>query len=203
MKNYKVENISHPTAKKYNKLLELYESSKHDLEFLFIVDTENLIDIDESLFTDYIALMKNYDLACTFYAYNGFNNLFNGKHNPMARCTLTDEVILITRFPGTKIVGFNLEKIKDRRFDENLEEIFLDYFLFQLAEDKLIPFFGFFIDVNNPWEKIKLNKIKLKMDENQNNRIKKDRRYLDSKNINLTHSYDLDKVLKFIKEKQK
>ena len=149
--SYSIEKILKSSAKRYNTLLDEYKLS--EAKYLFVV--EDNLEVENELFEQYILLMEKYDVPCVFYAYAGDNNLFNGKCNPMARCTLKDETILITRNPGTSIVGFDLEKIKDRRFDDNLQYLFLDYFLFQLHNDKLIPFFGFFIDVNNPWEKIK------------------------------------------------
>jgi hypothetical protein len=202
--NYEVVILSDENnAVNKNKILDIYKDKK--VKYLFL--KEAAIKVEDIVFEEYIKLMEKYDIPCVFYGYTKDNILFNGVPNPMARCKTKDGYILLTRYPGKSLIGIDLEKIGDRRFDENLKELDMELYLFQLAMDKLLPSYGFFIDINNPWEHIEnLNKetdLNIEEYNKEIQRIEKDKKYLQENNIVLTSSLDLDNIIKYVLEKEK
>jgi hypothetical protein len=202
---YEVLSIDPHNVKEINSILDSYKDS--EIDYLFIKKSD--VKVDEQAYDLYTDIMKKYDSACVFFGFSSdANALFNGKPNPMARFKIAGGFVMITRNPVSDFIGFDLSKIKDQRFDENLEQINTSFtiFLNQLHNDKLIPFFGFFFEPDEPWNFISTREQAPMTPEAYKKllaEIDEEKKYLEKNNINLTLSTNLDEVVKYIMDKEK
>ena len=183
-------------SKSKNKILQKAIDLKGD--YLFLMEDDLALTKTE-IVDEYVALMKKYELGFCFYGFNNQNIVFK-RPNPSVLCHNTSDGknVICVRFPCDGFLVFDLSKIKDMRFNKSLQALELHEFLLQCVEEKLIPFNGFYFDVDKSYEAFE----NLQLPPSRivtNELIKADETIMQSK-----HSLDIennvDKFLKYVVE---
>ena len=204
MENYIVEVISKDEniAKIKNGLIE--KNIKNNIQFLFIKQDDVEISNDK-VYDEYIKVMNQYKLACTFYGfYKDTNRIFlNNNPNPIVKIKINDKVIPLVRNISDSFICIDLHQLKNIRFNEEYKLMHFEVFLYELFQKKSIPFFGFFFDISDSWDKIeaptyKNIDMKQHLLEKQEMQIEMQAIQKSGKQMQATNS--LDEVIKYIKE---
>lgn len=138
-------------AKVYNSMLDYAKSQSYDI--CVIVDDDIEMIHKEAIYK-YIQLMSKIDVGFMFFGYNNANNLksLGNKPNPTVDVRISDdEHVLLDRYACTGAMFFDMTKLKDLRFDNRLNVIFLDEFIDRCYKEKVIPFNGLYFDVADAW----------------------------------------------------
>jgi len=131
-----------------NRLLKEFGHAKK-YDYMFIIEDDAVIN-DFTIFTDYIKLMKQFNLGYINYGCGHETNTIFGVHNPALILTGTknSESYIFNRLPYAMITGYDLN-INNLYYDESYKMIETKEYMIRLVEAKLIPFLGFYLDIND------------------------------------------------------
>ena len=203
MINYIVEvvNKKDNTAKLKNSLIEKH--IKNNIQFLFIKQDD--VKFDDDVYDEYIELMNKYKLACTFYGfYKDTNRIFlNNNPNPLVKITINDKVIPIVRNISDSLICLDLLQLRGIRFKEEYTLMHFEVFLYELLKVKSIPFFSFFFDISDSWNKIEAptyKNIDMKQHIDEKKVMQIEMQAMQKRGIQMQSNDSLDDVIKYIEE---
>jgi hypothetical protein len=151
-KTYKefVKKPDKSVAKSKNMILKHAKENGYD--FCFILE-DDLIIKDETAFDNYITLMNELNYNVMFYGFDNRNRVLNNiKPNPCLAIRVTDErEVFASRNPCSTMMCF---RISDDMimFDESMQALELEFYLWDQLQAGGIRSFGFFPDIANSWQ---------------------------------------------------
>jgi hypothetical protein len=189
-------------AQSRNAIIEMCKVN--GIKHLHLVDDDIEI-IDTSIFDKYEHLSRVLDIP---YVNNGYTNSVNdvsGMHNPRLKCKLgrysdLDFLILFNAHHPNGYSYYNLDEIGEYKYDENLNCLEDNMYLFTLVNAKKIPFFNFFVDIEESWKYINIvdtGSVRTITDEI----VFKDQQHLESVGYKWEHFNSVDAVIEYIIEK--
>jgi hypothetical protein len=189
-------------AQSRNAIIEI--CNVNGIKNLHLVDDDIEI-IDASIFDKYEHVSKLLEIP---YVNNGFTNSVNdvaGLHNPRLKCKLgrysdLDFSVLFNAHHPNGYSYYNLEEIGTYKYDEQLNCLEDNMYLFTLVRDKKIPFFNFFVDIEKSWTYIN-NVDKGSIRTITDDIVLKDQQHLESVGYKWEHFNNVDAVIEYIIDK--
>lgn len=186
-------------SKSKNKIIDFAKEKYPKAKYLFIIEDDVIVK-DNSIFDKYIELMEKYELGVVFYGFDRTNTLFK-KPNPGLAVTVSKEgeEVWFNRFPCTSVIGFDLEK-NNVKFNENLMMIEIDVYMQECANAKLIPYNGFYFDIQDSFKYFERQDIpteRLKTRE----AIAMDKKVLMDSKFEIVIESNADGLMKLLREK--
>ena len=181
-----------------NHLIDAVKATK-SYDYLFLFD-DILIPKMIEVFEKYIEKMQLFDLGMIFYGYGkGCNRALSVKANPGVVLQIDPGVTLQTsRFICDSFIGLDLSKVEP--FDERFKLTYFREYVARLATKKLIPFNGFFIDINDSWAYFSETPPKVSKDEATKNTqlYKQEQTVMQNENIQNNIDNRIDELVKFV-----
>ena len=121
-------------------------------QYLFIIENDLKIK-NLDIFRHYINLMNDYQLGVVFYGYYGCTNrVLHDLPNPAVKVRKSEfHAQQLVRVPSDTFIGIDLSK-NTQKFNSEFQVWEFNEFLKRCYEYKVLPFQGFYFDVNNSWE---------------------------------------------------
>lgn len=170
--------------------------------WLFILEDDILVK-DPQVFEKYCTLMDEFETSSIFYGFDkNLNQIMNNIPNPCIIVKLNEngDELFCNRLVCSTVMGFDMDRIEDERFDEDLLVMECEEWYQRLYNLGLNPFNGFYFDVNNSWESFK--SLNLKPERVKTIELaKQDQEILKEKEIELKLEVSADKLLNWLKEK--
>ena len=136
-------------AKCKNDIIKMAKEQKY--RWLVLMEDDIIIK-DKTVVERYIEEMTRFNLGLIFYGYHkGSNCVLDGVPNPGIITKIGDsdeDVLNFCRFPCGAFIVIDLEK-NDQLFDEDLVCLELEEYMQRCANEKIIQFNGFFLDISN------------------------------------------------------
>ena len=134
-----------------SKNIILNYAKKHGYEYCFII-ADDMIIKDESAFNLYLNLMDKLEYKVLFYAYDKRNRVINNiKPNPCLAVRVEDDIeIFVSRIPCSSVMLFKIDDDM-QMFDEKLNILETEHYLWDCKESGAIKSYGFFPDIARSW----------------------------------------------------
>jgi hypothetical protein len=187
-------------AKSKNKIINFVKEMKK-YDYLFIIEDDVIVK-DTTIFQKYVDIMVKYDLGTIFYGFDKVNTLFDKVPNPGLIVTVSKdgkEEAWFNRFPCTSVIAFDLKR-NDIKFNDNLLMIEMDVYLQDCANEKLIPYNGFYFDVPESWKYFERQDVPSERIKTRE-MIDQDKKYLADEGINLVIESNADGLIQLLKDK--
>lgn len=186
-------------AKSRNNIIDKARELNGD--YLVMIDDDIIISNME-IIDSYISKLKEYDLGVIFYGYGSNINKALSKPNPLFSIKVGEgKNEIFNRLPSSSLFVIDLNKNK-LKFDEDLIILEFDAYIANCFKEKLIPFNGFYFDVENSYNYITTishEPLRVKTQEIVNI----DKNILNSKGVVLQLDSNADPVVRYLKEKHK
>jgi hypothetical protein len=149
--------------------------------------------------------MEFYDIGMIFYGYGkGCNRTLGIKPNPGVALQIDPLTELqVSRFVCDSMIGIDLRKHCEL-FDERLKFTYFKEYVARLATNKIIPFNGFFIDVEDSWKYFTETAVHISKAEMEQNSIlfRQEQQILQNENIQNNIDNKIDNFIQFVYEVQ-
>ena len=194
-----VHNVDAETSvsKSLNKIID--KANELGADHLFIIE-DSIVVKDPTIFQKYLDMMKKFDLGLIFYGFDKANRIFNAKPNPCIYLKMkNDEEVIFNRFISSGCLLIDLKKNKEK-FDENLQALEFEDYIFRCKTLGHIPFNGFYLDVNKSWEcfeRSPVGTLRTKSTEV----MKADKAIMDANKIDNKLEFNVDKLFKYLIDK--
>ena len=143
--------------------------------------------------------MNKYNLGVVFYGYHGVNRVLEGTPNPSINVKLNgDTEQIFTRWPCDSVIGIDL-RLNQQKFDETFNYLEFNEYLRRCKDLKIIPFSGFYFDVNNCWDYFDVCKNSQPKITDKS-KVENDRKYVsdNKEKMTLVMDNDCNKILDYI-----
>ena len=128
-----------------NKILNRCESGT-----VFLID-DHVCPKTLDIFNDYEDIMNKFAQTVVFYGYGKeTNRILGGKPVPGIIVKTSDKPVYITRTPCDYMIGID-RSLNKEVFNEEYKRVSIDEYLSRCAKKRLLPYNGFFIDIENSW----------------------------------------------------
>jgi hypothetical protein len=190
-----VQNIAQCKNKIIDKATELKAN------YLCIVE-DDIILKDSTIANKYIEMMGTYDLGIAMYSFDNTNRAM-GSPNPSLKIKLDEDGnhIWVARQSCSSFWVIDLSRAPILMFDEKSVLVESDIYLNCAADVKLIPFYGFYIDLPNSnqyFERLDAPTERIKGEE----AVKADREYIGKVlKMNMAPAQSADAVIDYIRVK--
>lgn len=184
-------------AKSLNMIID--KAIELNTDYLFILEDDIKIK-DNSVFQKYIDLMEQFQYGLIFYGFIKGNRIFNKRPNPCVQIKLkNNENIIFNRFISSGCLLIDLKKNKEK-FNESLQVLEFEEYIFRCRTLGHIPFNGFYIDLNDSWNYIE--SIPCKGERNRSlELIKADKLIMDNLTVDNKLEFNVDKLFKHLIDK--
>lgn len=133
------------------KINRFFDKEKNGKVIVCVADHPTSTEAEEK----YSELLDAYELGLAFYPYSEavpFVNIVIGRKNPISEIRLlSGQYIDVARFINLGWIMFDLDRLGDLRFNENLKAMFFDDFFNRCVATGNLPSNGMFIDVHQSW----------------------------------------------------
>lgn len=186
----------------YVKNQAIKYARKKKYNFIFLIEDDVLIK-DINIFQKYIDLMFKYHIGVVYYGYySNMNRVLENIPNPAVKVKIDNEQQMLLRVSNDSFIGIDLLR-NTQLFDETFKMLEFNEYLRRCFEYKIIPFQGFYFEVEDSYkyfEYVNGHPVPKKNFNKEN--IESDKKYIDSDREHLTITYDSDAsiILKYIKE---
>jgi len=194
---FKVQTIVAKPNIAASKNLILNHAIQLRYDYCFIIEDDVKV-VDNTSFEKYINLMEFFNLNFVMYGFDGTNTVLKSKPNPALTLTspTTNNTFLVNRFPCSSVMGFKVSADMVL-FDERLQMLETEYYALDSFKRKLIPFNGFYFDLNNSWNYFsRTDDVKLRQKTNDLVRID-----VDTRKEKIDVSNNIDEVMTYVIKK--
>jgi hypothetical protein len=176
----------------------------NQIDHLHMVDDDIEI-IDTSIFDKYEQLSEILEIP---YINNGYSNVVNdvaGRHNPRMKCKLgryteMEHAVIFNAHHQNGYSYYNLSELDGYTYDENINCMEDNMFIFKLIDGGKVPFFNFFADIEKSWEYINITDNST-IRQITNESVYADQEYLKGNGYKWEHFNDVDAVIEYIIKK--
>lgn len=177
-----------------------------NIKHLHMIDDDISIEYHD-MFYNYESLSEMLNIPYINNGYSTARNFTMDTPNPRIRCSLgkyksteATESIIFNAFITNGYSYYNIDQIGDIRYDENMLCLEEDEYVCRLVKSGNLPFFNFFVDIDESWDYIKRIDNKSVRVINAD-LINKDREYMKSIGAKWEMFNNVDMVIEYI-EKQ-